>query len=235
MAALLVGNVVGEDGDLHRFLERMGTDARCCSATEALRHARHRGIRCVLLIGVRGDAVGPATRIIRRLRRAGIRAPALLIVYGDITEGLAKLLGSGEADFIRRSSVDDELRVRFAALARRATHHAAERLHVGNLEIDRDSHVIRRGRDTVELTQKEYRLLEYLAEHGGESVRREDLARHVWGSDARERRDRNRVDVYVLYVRRKLSALGCRSALKTVRGVGYMLLVEPDSADHGAS
>lgn len=200
-------------------------EARLASAADA-RDVTQAGGGCVVVLGANASATNKAARYVRALRRSGVHAPVLLVTSGTLHQWVLAALEAGANDFIQRSSVREELGLRLGVLfARTVRRPRDQRIRLADLEIDRESRAASRGRTTVLLTNREYRMLECLAEHAGEPVKREELARYVWGCGAKDRKESNLVDVYILYVRRKLSALGYPSAVRTLRGVGYTMVV----------
>lgn len=187
--------------------------------------------RSAILLGVGDTNAGDAARVTRQLRGSGVLAPILLICSGPVGHGVRAALEAGATDFVQRCSVNAELSTRLAFLAsREARCPGDDCIRVADLRIDRDRRSIRRGRNTVPLTNREFRILEFLAQHAGKAVRREDLANHL-GND----KSSNLVDVYIYYLRRKLSVLGYDAALRTLRGVGYAMIAPSESRVSGSS
>jgi DNA-binding response OmpR family regulator len=128
--------------------------------------------------------------------------------------------GPERADDYLASFSYDELLARVRALLRRSALRADQAMiKVGDLVIDPFSRDVRRGNREINLTQKEYALLEYLARHAGRAVTREQISQHVWKQEFDP--TTNIVDVYINYVRKKVDVEGEPGA--DVRGVGYML------------
>jgi DNA-binding response OmpR family regulator len=163
-----------------------------------------------------------------------VDAPILLVCQGTLGNGVEEAIEAGASDFVRRSSAPAELKARFRLLATRAVRRPIDRcIRVADLEIDRENRMVSRDGVNVVLTNREFRVLERLVESAGAPVRREDLEHRIWGCEAK--RPSNIVDVYILYVRKKLSMLGYGSAVRTLRGVGYSMVVSTEQGGNGGN
>lgn len=164
--------------------------------------------------------------VIKDLRARGITTPVLMLTgrggIADRVEGL----DAGADDYIAKPFDYDELLARVRALLRRAQLRASEQLiRVGDLTIDPLTRKVERGGREIVLTQREYALLEFLARNAGRPLTREQISQHVWKQPFDP--TTNIVDVYINYLRRKVDGDGATRLVRTVRGVGYMLLAEP--------
>jgi DNA-binding response OmpR family regulator len=126
-------------------------------------------------------------------------------------------------DYLVKPFAFAELLARIRALARRGRVAEAPRLHVGDLDMDLITRKVTRGGRGVELTVREFELLEYLMRHHGQVVSREALARDVWKETARTTPLDNVIDVHIARLRRKIDVEGPVKLIHTVRGVGFML------------
>jgi len=222
---LLCGDALQGDSELREFLEALGMEVRLSSAADVEQLSRA-GSHFVLLLGVHEATASSAPAYIRQLRCSGVAAPILLVSMGFVRRAVVEALEAGATDFVQRSSGKAELSVRLQLLAARAVDPSIDqRIRVADLEIHRESRVARRGGTSVQLTDREFRMLERLVENAGEAVRREDLEFHVWGREGANGRGSNLLEVYILYLRRKLSVLGYASAIRTLRGVGYTIVL----------
>ena len=163
----------------------------------------------------------PGTEILRRLRRNGKNAAVLVLTARDATRDKVENFEAGADDYLTKPFAFAELLVRVKALLRRPPSSRSHVLRVADLEIDRLSQQIRRMGKLVELTPKEYALLEYLAAHAGRVLSRTMIIEHV--SDESFEGLTNIVDVYVRHLREKVDDPCEIKLIRTVRGVGYCL------------
>jgi len=161
------------------------------------------------------------TEILRRVRRKNQEVPILVLTARDETEEKIQHFEAGADDYLTKPFVFAELVMRVKALLRRGTMTRANVLRVGDLELDRLSQHVMRGGKKIELTPKEYSLLEYLAAHPGRVISRTMIIEHVW--DQSFEGLTNIVDVYVRHLRRKVDDPFDIKLIRTVRGVGYGL------------
>ena len=163
--------------------------------------------------------------VCRELRARGKATPILMLTARDAVADRVMGLDSGADDYLVKPFVLDELLARVRALLRRAPAVADARLVVGDLVVDTRAQRVQRGQVPIDLTTREYALLEYLARHADRVVGRAELTEHVW--DANHDPASNALEVYVGRVRRKLEIPGARPLLHTRRGAGYILAAEP--------
>jgi two-component system, OmpR family, response regulator len=176
----------------------------------------------ILLPGVNGFAV------CRTLRDEGIWTPILMLTAKDGELDEAEALDTGADDFLSKPFSYVVLVARLRALVRRGGPPRPTSLTVGDLELDPASRQCRRQGTLVELTPREWSVLELLMRRAGDVVPKRELLTHVWGIDFEG--DDNVVEVYVRYLRRKLDQPFGRDSIRTVRGVGYRLLDERPTA-----
>jgi two-component system copper resistance phosphate regulon response regulator CusR len=162
--------------------------------------------------------------LLRRVRQAGSSTPVLILTArGRVEERIAGL-NAGADDYMVKPFAFGELLARVNALRRRGAQRDLASLRVGDLELDRlRRQAERRGR-RIDLTAREFSILEFLMRHAGEVVTRSMLADHVWG----ERYDTlsNLIEVFINRLRRKIEVDGAPRLLHTVRGAGYVLDTE---------
>ncbi len=159
--------------------------------------------------------------VLKRLREKKRDQPVLLLTARDTVPDRVKGLDLGADDYLVKPFAFEELLARVRALVRRRYAKRAPVIEVCGLRIDTVQRRVWRGEQMIELTAREYALLEYLAQRAGEPVARTDIWEHLW--DAQAETTSNVVDVYVGYLRRKLDTPGEPSLIQTRRGLGYVL------------
>jgi two-component system OmpR family response regulator len=155
----------------------------------------------------------------RRLRASGVATPVLMLTARTGVEDRVAGLDQGADDYLAKPFAFEELMARLRALARRTGTPRAPVLEVGDLRLDPASREVRRGATPIELTPKEFALLEALMRRPGEALSRFDLLEQAW-DDAYENRS-NVIDVYVRYLRQKVDRPFDTDTIETVRGAGY--------------
>lgn len=161
------------------------------------------------------------TELLRRLRRRGSTAAVLVLTARDATTDKVENFEAGADDYLTKPFAFAELLVRVKALLRRPPTSRAHTLRVADLEIDRLTQQVRRAGKRIELTAKEYALLEYLAANAGRVLSRTMIVEHVWDESFESLT--NIVDVYVRHLRTKVDDPFPTHLIQTVRGVGYSL------------
>jgi heavy metal response regulator len=161
----------------------------------------------------------------RQWREQQRTTPILLLTARDSVEDKVCGFDLGADDYLVKPFAFAELLARLRALLRRQRTSAATRLQVADLELDVLRHQVRRGGQRIDVTAKEYALLEFLLRHAGAVVTRTQIAEHVW--DQYFDHDSNVIDVYMSYLRQKIDRSFVPKLLHTVRGVGYILRDEP--------
>ncbi|MHA6760486.1 response regulator transcription factor [Streptacidiphilus sp. PAMC 29251] len=164
------------------------------------------------------------TEVCRRLRAAGDETPVLMLSALDQLEDRIAGLQAGADDYLVKPFALQELVLRLHALLRRRPPRATEPLTVGALTVDPSTREVHYGGQPVELTRREFELLEALTRNAGLVLSRDQLLDRVWGYDFEVRTDV--VDTFVSYLRRKLEAGGRPRLVHTVRGVGFVLREE---------
>jgi len=163
--------------------------------------------------------------ILRRLRDEGRESHVLIITAKDAIADRVAGLNAGADDYLVKPFEFEELLARVQALVRRSYHRKNPALEIGPLHIDTTTQRVERGGEVIQLTAREYALLEYLAMRAGELVTRTDIWEHVY--DFRSDATSNVVDVYIARLRKKIDREAGPSLIEAVRGRGYILRKEP--------
>ncbi|HEY0306605.1 MAG TPA: response regulator transcription factor [Acidobacteriaceae bacterium] len=159
---------------------------------------------------------------LRQIRPSYPQLPVLVLTARNSTEDLVRALDSGADDFLIKPFSFLELLARIRSLLRRQSAPAmSAAARVGDLVLSQETHSVTRGARSIELTLREFALLEYLMQHAGRPVSRVTLLREVWNIDADP--STNIVDVYMKYLRDKIDVPGEAKLIRTIRGVGYVL------------
>jgi len=166
--------------------------------------------------------------VCRELRGGGFRAPILMLTARDSVDDRVDGLDCGADDYLIKPFDFKELLARLRALARRSGEPRPQVLTVGDVSIDTASHSVTLGGRAVNLTAKEYALMEFLVLHRDRVVGREAIAEHVWEESFDPLS--NVIDVYVKRLRTKLEGAG-RRLIRTRRGEGYILSAEPEAGN----
>ena len=161
------------------------------------------------------------TEVLHALRAKGFERPVLVLTAQDAVDAKVATLRAGADDYVTKPFAFEELLARVEALSRRPRALASPVLRVGDLEIDQATHEVRRGGVPIEVTPKEYTVLEYLARHAGRVMSRTLITEYAWGYHFDP--GTNIVDVVINHLRKKVDAGHARKLITTVRGVGYVL------------
>ena len=159
--------------------------------------------------------------ILRTLRREGRQTHVLILTARDGVDDRVVGLDMGADDYLIKPFALEELLARVRALLRRRYLRKNPLLTVGDLEMDQATHQVRRGGQAIQLTAREYALLEFLALRAGEVVTRSDIWNHLYEFNSQAQS--NVVDVYIGYLRKKLDQPGLPPLIHTRRGHGYWL------------
>ena len=161
--------------------------------------------------------------VCQQMRADNVMTPILMLTARSEIEDRVLGLNAGADDYLIKPFAVEELVARVNALLRRRTQEfdTTQELHVADLTLNTVLHQVQRAGHTLDLTLKEFTLLEYLMRHPGQVLTRSQLIDHVWryDSDALS----NVVDIYIHYLRDKIDLGSSRSLIKTVRGIGYKI------------
>ncbi|MFD5825117.1 response regulator transcription factor [Lentzea sp. NPDC060358] len=188
------------------------------TGSEALDAARTGAPDLVLLDVMLPDRDG--FEVVRRLRSAGVRVPVLYLTARDGADDRVTGLTIGGDGYITKPFSLEEVIARVTAVLRRTRPGEEEQLTCGDLSLDVESHVVRRGTRVVELSPTEFRLLHCLLRHSGRVLSKAQILDQVWSHDFEG--DAAVVESYISYLRRKVDT-GERRLICTVRGIGYMI------------
>ena len=161
--------------------------------------------------------------ILATLRRQRLQTPVLILTARDALDDRVRGLDEGADDYLIKPFAFPELLARIRALLRRGRPDQVLHLKVGDLEMDLVTRMVTREGQTIELSAREYDLLEYLLRYRGHVVSKEMLARDVWKEPTRATPLDNLIEVHIARLRRKIDDPFSSKLLKTVRGVGYIL------------
>jgi two-component system, OmpR family, copper resistance phosphate regulon response regulator CusR len=161
------------------------------------------------------------TDVLKRIRRKKSHLPVLVLTARDAMSDKVATFEAGADDYLTKPFAFAELLVRVKALLRRGPTLRSTLLKVGDLELDRITHQVRRSNRIIQLTSKEYALLEYLMVNAGRVLSRTMIIEHVW--DESFEGLTNIVDVYVRHLRSKVDDDYQAKLIRTVRGVGYVI------------
>jgi len=172
------------------------------------------------------DIMMPGTdgfEVLAQARKAGIDTPVIMLTAkGDIDDRV-KGLDLGADDYLAKPFSADELLARIRALLRRSGSQAQPLLSVSDLVLDTVSRQVTRGGTPIDLTPREFSILEFLLYNKNRAVSRFSLAEHVWGDDFDAFNMSNFIDVHIKNLRHKIGDVGGRQIVQTLRGVGYII------------
>jgi two-component system, OmpR family, response regulator len=175
----------------------------------------------VLDVTLGGTTALDGFEVCRSLRRLDCWSPVLMLTARDAVQDRVRGLDAGADDYLTKPFSFDELVARVRALIRRGAEPRPAVLRVGDLSLDPATHRVARGDRQIELTGKEFALLEFLMRHPGEVFRRATLIEHVW--DFAHDGDSNLIDVHIRNLRMKIDRPFGLDSIDTIRSVGYRL------------
>lgn len=221
MHLLLVEDEIGLAGAISRGLTAEGFEVDAVhNGREGLERARDQRYDAVIL-----DIMLPGMngyQICRTLREEGIWTPILMLTAKDGEWDEAEALDTGADDFLTKPFSFVVLVARLRAILRRGAPPRPAVLSVGDLQVDPAAHTCVRGDVAIDLTAREFAVLEHLMAHPDEVVAKGAILEEVWGQDSEG--DPNVVEVYIGYLRKKIDAPFDRHSIRTIRGVGYRVI-----------
>jgi two-component system copper resistance phosphate regulon response regulator CusR len=159
--------------------------------------------------------------VLRSIRAKGFERPVLVLTAQDAVDAKVQTLRAGADDYVTKPFAFEELLARVEALARRPRALASPTLRVADLVLDQSTREVRRAGEAIELTPKEYAVLEYLMRHDGRVMSRTLITEYAWGYHFDP--GTNIVDVVINHLRKKIDAKHDKKLITTVRGVGYVI------------
>jgi DNA-binding response OmpR family regulator len=195
------------------------TVEHCANGTEGFEHASQGGYDAIVL-----DIMLPGRdglSVLKGLRKAGVATPVILLTARNELEDRVEGLALGADDYLAKPFFVEELIARLHALARRVSGERQNVLAVGKLRLDRISREVTWLEHAVDLTSREFNLIEYLMRSPGRVLTRTQILEHVWGYDFDP--STNVVDVCIQRIRKKIASIAAdaQSPIESVRGVGY--------------
>ena len=163
--------------------------------------------------------------VLKKLRESGNQTPVILLTAKGSVEDKVKGLNLGADDYLAKPFAFEELLARIRVMIRQRFHHVKGNLfQVADLIMDGDTHEVKRSGEIVELSAKEFTILEYMIHNVGVVLSRERIEEHIWNYDYEGAS--NIVDVYIRYLRKKIDDGYSQKLIHTIRGVGYVLRAE---------
>jgi DNA-binding response OmpR family regulator len=217
--------VVEDDASLAEFLHQQLVKEQftvqvVANPLEAQRFASDQSFDLVLLDLDKAETGG--LEILRNIRSKKPDLPVLIVADGTLVEERVRGLDAGADDYVAKPFAFAELAARIRAVLRRGSRPANAVLTIDDLSVDRVSHAVQRCGHDIELSPKEFALLEFLMRNAGQPVTRSSIVEQVWKLNYFDTMT-NVVDVYINYLRRKIDFGHDRVLIRTVRGVGYQI------------
>jgi len=161
--------------------------------------------------------------VLKQIREAGLKVPVLMLTARDRVQDKVEGLDAGADDYLTKPFAAPELLARARSLLRRGSDAKSSVIEVADLEIDTNSREVRRAGNLVDLTPKEFSVLEFLLYNKNRVLSRLSIAEHVWGDNFDMFSMTNFVDVHIKNLRKKIGDEGDKKTIQTIRGVGYII------------
>ncbi|HXT47517.1 MAG TPA: response regulator transcription factor [Gemmatimonadaceae bacterium] len=159
--------------------------------------------------------------VLHSIRARGFERPVLVLTAQDAVDAKVEAFRAGADDYVTKPFAFEELLARVEALSRRTPTMSAPVLRIADLAVDKNTRTVTRGGEPIELTPKEYTVLEYLMRHAGRVMSRTLITEYAWGYHFDP--GTNIVDVVINHLRKKIDTAGAVKLIHTVRGVGYVV------------
>src|SRR6476661_88442 len=169
--------------------------------------------------------------VLQSLRAKGFERPVLVLTAQDAVDAKVEAFRAGADDYVTKPFAFEELLARVEALSRRTPTISAAVLRVADLSLDKNTRTVARAGEPIELTPKEYTVLEYLMRHAGRVMSRTLITEYAWGYHFDP--GTNIVDVVINHLRKKIDASSAKKLIHTIRGVGYVIRDESGSGKGG--
>lgn len=204
-------------------LEKYEVD-HCSNGLDGL-YAVQSGIYDIVILDIMLPGMN-GFEIAKQARKSGIRTPILMLTAKAELDDKVKGLDSGADDYLTKPFMTEELLARLRALGRRSINTDDGTFSCGDIAIDTGTLTLSctSNGQSVRLSEKEYRILEYLIANSGQILTREQLSVKIWGYESEA--EYNNVEVYMSFTRKKLAFVGAKTEIKAVRGIGYELRCE---------
>lgn len=216
--------VVEDEKDLNRVITRKlkaegySVDS-CFDGAEALDYMEMTPYDVIVMDIMMPEKNG--YQVLKEMREKGNRSPVLFLTARDALEDRVKGLDLGADDYLVKPFHFEELMARIRVMLRKNHGSVSNRLALADLTLDCDTHEVRRGEKRIELSAKEFSILEYMLRNKGIVLSREKLETHIWNYEYQGAS--NMIDVYIRYLRLKIDKEFEPKLIHTVRGVGYVL------------
>ncbi len=216
--------IAEDEEDMNRLIKKSlekegyGVDA-CFDGKEALYYLKHTDYDAAILDIMMPEADG--LTVLKAIRKKGLDLPVMFLTAKDSIPDRVLGLDSGADDYLIKPFDFDELLARIRSMTRKRTPHTSSAITIGDLTLDTGSHTVTRAGKTIDLSSREYSILEYMCMNPGIVLSREKIEDHIWNYDYSG--GSNVVDVYISYLRKKIDGGQPHKLIRTVWGAGWMI------------
>ena len=216
--------IAEDEEDMNRLIKKSlekegyGVDA-CFDGKEALYYLEHTDYDAAILDIIMPEADG--LTVLKAIRKKGLDLPVMFLTAKDSIPDRVLGLDSGADDYLIKPFDFDELLARVRSMTRKRTPHTSSAITIGDLTLDTGSHTVTRAGKTIDLSSREYSILEYMCMNPGIVLSREKIEDHIWNYDYSG--GSNVVDVYISYLRKKIDGGQPHKLIRTVWGAGWMI------------
>ena len=216
--------IAEDEEDMNRLIKKSlekegyGVDT-CFDGKEALYYLEHTDYDAAILDIMMPEADG--LTVLKAIRKKGLDLPVMFLTAKDSIPDRVLGLDSGADDYLIKPFDFDELLARVRSMTRKRTPHTSSAITIGDLTLDTGSHTVTRAGKTIDLSSREYSILEYMCMNPGIVLSREKIEDHIWNYDYSG--GSNVVDVYISYLRKKIDGGQSHKLIRTVWGAGWMI------------